>query len=306
MLRRASILVPFALAVALAPAARPAGRPAVAALQVTLRHHHVYAGVIDGVVGPRTTAAIVRFQRRHRLTPDGVVGPATRRAFGRFARHGFGARALAVGTSGWDVAALQFALAWHGFPSGPIDGGFGAHTGWALIRFQRWARVGADGVAGAATFRALRRPLPRCPLALAWPVRARIGDGFGPRGTGFHPGIDLLAAAGTSVRAAAGGRVVFAGRDHSGYGKWVELAHGNGVVSLYAHLSAVSVRNGQGVGVGTRVGRVGSTGEATGPHLHFEVRVRGAAVDPLPALKGLAPRHVRVPAPGGVRAAADR
>src|ERR671926_17490 len=100
----------IALAVlAFAPTAHAAGRPAVAALQVTLRHHHVYRGPVDGVVGPGTTAAVMRFQRRHGLTPDGVVGPATRRAFGLFARYSFGSRVLEAGMAGADVAALQFA-----------------------------------------------------------------------------------------------------------------------------------------------------------------------------------------------------
>jgi murein DD-endopeptidase MepM/ murein hydrolase activator NlpD len=79
--------------------------------------------------------------------------------------------------------------------------------------------------------------------------------------------------------------VIFAGYDRSGYGNLVEIAHGSGLVSMYAHLSAFSVGVGQSVATGTRVGRVGSTGEATGPHLHFEVRLRGAAVDPLLALR---------------------
>jgi len=267
-----------------APSAHAAGRPAIAALQVTLRHHHVYRGPVDGIVGEATTAAVMRFQRLHGLTPDGVAGPKTRRAFGRFARHVLGSRSLSRGMAGWDVAELQFALAWHGFPNATIDGGFGGHVERALIKFQRWAHLTPDGIAGPGTFRALRATLPRCPIALAWPLQAPIGSPFGPRGVGFHPGIDLPAASGTPVGAAAPGRVIFAALDWSGYGNLVEVAHGRGVVSMYAHLSGFSVRVGQFVSTGTRVGRVGSSGEATGPHLHFEVRVRGAAVDPVPAL----------------------
>src|SRR5436305_9917984 len=161
-----ALAIAFGLAWTATPA-RAAGRPAVAALQVTLRHHHVYGGPVDGVVGPGTKAAVMRFQRRHGLAPDGVVGPKTRRALGRFARHPFGSRSLAPGNAGWDVAALQFALAWHGFPNGRIDGGFGAHTERALIKFQRWAHLSADGVAGVGTFRALLAPPPRCPVGLA-------------------------------------------------------------------------------------------------------------------------------------------
>ena len=285
-------LGPTKLAVAIAsaiflavPPAYGAGRPAVAALQVTLRHHHVYRGPVDGLIGAATTDAVVRFQRRHGLTPDGVVGPKTRRAFGRFAKHVLGSRQLAPGMTGWDVAELQFALAWHGFPNAAVDGGFGAHTQRALIKFQRWAHLKADGIAGPGTFRALRAPLPLCPITLGWPLQAPIGSPFGPRGTGFHPGIDLPAPTGTPVVAAAPGRVIFAALDYSGYGNLLEVAHGAGVVSMYAHLSGFSVHVGQFVGTGTRVGRVGATGEATGPHLHFEVRVRGAAVDPVPALR---------------------
>ena len=271
-------------ALVVAPPAHAAGRPAVAALQVTLRHHHVYKGPVDGLIGSATTAAVMRFQRRHGLTPDGVAGPKTRRAFGRFAKHVLGSRILLRGMAGWDVAELQFALAWHGFPNAAIDGGFGGHVKRALIKFQRWAHLTPDGIAGPGTFRALRAPLPRCPIALAWPLRAPVGSPFGPRGIAFHPGIDLPGAMGTPVGAAAPGRVTFAAHDPGGYGNLVEVDHGGGVVSMYAHLSAFSVRVGQTIATGTRVGRIGSSGESTGPHLHFEVRVRGAAVDPVPAL----------------------
>jgi murein DD-endopeptidase MepM/ murein hydrolase activator NlpD len=175
-------------------------------------------------------------------------------------------------------------LAWHGFPNGTFDGGFGGRTERALVRFQRWAGLVPDGIAGRGTVTALRAPLSRCPISLAWPLNAAVGDGFGPRGNGFHPGIDLPAARGTPVGAAAAGRVVFAGFNAGGYGKLVEVAHDSGALTMYAHLSAISVRVGQVVATGSLVGRVGSTGESTGPHLHFEVRVRGAAVDPLSAL----------------------
>lgn len=271
-------------ALVLAPPAT-AGRDAgLAALQVALRARGLYSGSIDGVKGPATTAAIKRFQRRARLTADGVAGPSTRRALGHYGRHVLGSRPLTGGATGWDVAALQFLLSWHGFPAGTIDGGFGTHTGRALRRFQRWVHLAQDGVAGPSTFAALRRRPARCPIALAWPIGAPIGDRFGPRGNRFHAGIDLPAPAGTPVVAAAPGRVTYAGRLAGGWGRLVVLAHTHGVRTLYAHLSNVAVHVGERVPAGSFLGKVGATGDATGPHLHFEVRLRGAAVDPSTAL----------------------
>jgi murein DD-endopeptidase MepM/ murein hydrolase activator NlpD len=262
-----------------------AGNPNVAALQVALRARGLYTGTIDGVVGPGTTAAVRRFQRRAHIAVDGVPGRQTRRALGRYGRHPFGTRLLWMGKKGWDVSALQFALAAHGFPSGTFDGGLGPRTDAALRRFQRWAHLRADGVAGRATYAALRRAPARCPLSLRRPVRAPVGDRFGPRGNRFHPGIDFPAPYGARVHAARSGRVVYAGWDSGGYGYLVTLAHGKGVRTMYAHLSRVRVRVGRWIRAGALLGNVGATGEATGPHLHFEVRVRGAAVNPLPALR---------------------
>jgi murein DD-endopeptidase MepM/ murein hydrolase activator NlpD len=276
----------FVLFLALAaPAAAAVGKPNVAALQVALRTRGLYVGTIDGLAGPSTTTAVRRLQRRARIAVDGVAGRQTRTALGRYARHRFGTRLLNMGKSGWDVAALQFALATHGFPSGTFDGGFGPHTDAALRRFQRFAKLGADGVAGPATYAALRRPPARSPISLRRPVRAPLGDRFGPRDNRFHTGIDFTASSGASVRAAASGRVAQAGWDSGGYGYLVTLWHGNGVRTMYGHLSAVLVHRGQRIAAGVRLGRVGATGHAFGPHLHFEVRVRGAAVDPLPALR---------------------
>lgn len=263
-----------------APPACAAGDARVAALQVALRARGFYAGTIDGVPGPQTARAVRRLQRRKHLAVDGVAGARTLRVL---RRHELGSRQLHRGSSGWDVAELQFALAWHGFPSGGFDGTLGGHTARALRGFQRWAGLHADGVAGPATAAALRAPAPHAPIRLAWPLQAALGDRFGPRGSRFHAGIDLPAPTGTGVAAAAAGRVAFAG-ELGGWGLIVILTHRNGVRTLYAHLSRIDVVPGRAVEGGWQIGRVGATGHATGPHLHFEVRVRGAIVDPLSAL----------------------
>jgi murein DD-endopeptidase MepM/ murein hydrolase activator NlpD len=96
--------------------------------------------------------------------------------------------------------------------------------------------------------------------------------------------VDLAEPTGAPVEAAAAGRVVWVGV-RVGWGLVVTLAHTDGVRTMYAHLSGSSVRLGQRVAAGATIGLVGSTGDATGPHLHFEVRLRGAAVDPLSALE---------------------
>ena len=281
---RAFLALPPALvAVSLIPQAA-ASNPTVAAIQVGLHARGLYTGPIDGITGPATQKAIRKLQARARITVDGVVGPKTRRALGRFARHRLGQRQLRVGTTGWDVASLQFRLAEHGFPSGDFDGIFGPHIDGALRHFQEYVGIEADGVAGPATLKALTAPLPAVPLPLAWPLTAAVvGDPFGPRGERWHAGVDLPAPLGTPAYSARSGEVVWAGwRD--GYGLLVTVAHGRGERSMYAHLSRIDVRVGVWIGQGVRVGLIGATGDATGPHLHFEVRVRGAAVDPLRAL----------------------
>jgi murein DD-endopeptidase MepM/ murein hydrolase activator NlpD len=283
-LRAATVLLLAALLGAPA-CAHAAGSADTAALQVALRGVRLYEGPIDGIAGAGTKAAVRRFQSRRGLAADGVAGPRTRYALGRRGRPLLGSRVLRLGRAGWDVAALQFRLAWRGFPSGDFDGGFGYRTDGAVRRFQRYAGVVPDGVVGPGTLRALRLPIPRSPIWLIRPVRAAIGAGFGPRDNRFHPGLDYPAASGTRVTAAGRGRVVFAGWDTGGYGNLVVVRHPRAVRSMYAHLSRIEVRRGQWVSAGSRVGAVGATGLATGPHLHFELRLRGAAIDPLTALR---------------------
>jgi len=248
------------------------GSPRVAAIQVGLRAKGLYTGTIDGFQGPETKAAIAALQQTGVGTDD-LAGPT------------LGTRPLSIGASGGDVAQLQFLLAWHGFPNGNVDGALGYRTQSALLRFQRWAGLPPIGIAGPATVAALRAPVPTCPVPLAWPLRVKVGDPFGPRGAGFHPGIDLPAATGTPVRAAAVGRVTFAGPTTGGYGNLVIVKGTGGVATMYAHLSRILAYRGEAVTIGSLIGLVGATGETTGPHLHFEVRIRGAAVDPLPSLK---------------------
>ncbi len=115
---------------------------------------------------------------------------------------------------------------------------------------------------------------------LAWPLRGRITSSFGMRWGRMHYGIDIAASHGTTVRAAASGKVIYSGWK-GGYGNTVMIDHGDGVVTLYAHNSSLLVRVGQRVSAGQPIARVGSTGRSTGPHLHFEVRIDGKPQDPL-------------------------
>jgi murein DD-endopeptidase MepM/ murein hydrolase activator NlpD len=113
-----------------------------------------------------------------------------------------------------------------------------------------------------------------------WPVNGVVVSGFGMRWGRMHEGIDITAATGTPIWAAADGTVIWSGW-RGGYGNCVVIDHGNGLATLYAHASALLVGVGQAVSQGETVALVGSTGNSSGPHLHFEVRVNGVAVDPL-------------------------
>ncbi|RKT21227.1 murein DD-endopeptidase MepM/ murein hydrolase activator NlpD [Paraburkholderia sp. RAU2J] len=123
---------------------------------------------------------------------------------------------------------------------------------------------------------------------------ARFGSPFGNRSDpfthrlSFHPGIDLVAKTGTPIMAAAGGRVVFAG-EKAGYGNAVEIDHGNGLMTRYAHASRIVAHVGDLVLPRQHIADVGSTGRSTGPHLHFEVLVNGVPVNPVDYLALFAP-----------------
>jgi len=127
------------------------------------------------------------------------------------------------------------------------------------------------------------------PGSFSWPVTGTITSPFGWRSNPFggspefHQGLDIAAPTGTTVTAAAGGTILMA-QWYGGYGNYILIDHGGGYSTGYGHLSAIYVSNGQTVTRGQAIGAVGSTGQSTGPHLHFEVRINGKPVDPAPRL----------------------
>ncbi len=118
-----------------------------------------------------------------------------------------------------------------------------------------------------------------------WPLEGKISSQFGRRGLlGFHPGIDIPAPNGTPIRAAADGLVVASAgslEGYSGYGRIIIIEHGDGLRTIYAHNKKNLVRAGECVKIGDIIAEVGSSGDASGPHLHFEIRKNGKPVNPL-------------------------
>lgn len=131
-------------------------------------------------------------------------------------------------------------------------------------------------------------------LPSVWPVEGRLMSSFGQRNDPFsgegtyHAGVDISAPSGTPVEAAADGTVIQLG-GINGYGRLVVLDHGNGYQTYYAHLSRIDVIEGQDVRRGQMIGAVGSSGRATGPHLHYEVRVHQVPINPYRFLTKAAP-----------------
>jgi murein DD-endopeptidase MepM/ murein hydrolase activator NlpD len=133
----------------------------------------------------------------------------------------------------------------------------------------------AQSSAGAYT-----PPAGQSSHGLVWPAQGPVTSPFGMRWGRMHEGIDIGAGYGSPIVAAAAGRVIYCGWE-DGYGNLTVIDHGNGLSTAYGHQSSIGVSCGQDVAQGQTIGAVGSTGHSTGPHLHFEVRVNGAPVDPL-------------------------
>ena len=134
--------------------------------------------------------------------------------------------------------------------------------------------------AGEAFTKAASTTAVRIARGFLWPARGQLTSRFGWRRWRHHDGIDIAAPYGSPVYAARPGRVVFAGWYYA-YGRAVIVDHGDGVQTLYGHASKLLVQTGQTVGQGELIARVGASGRATGPHVHFEVRVNGKPVNPM-------------------------
>ena len=142
---------------------------------------------------------------------------------------------------------------------------------------------GSSGGGSATSLSNLQWPVPSCTL-----ITSRFGYRVAPT-TGastYHGGLDIGAGMGAPIVAAGAGDVIYAGAN-GGYGNCVMIDHGNGVVTVYAHMSSIGVSYGQYVTAGQYVGAVGSTGVSTGPHCHFEIRINGAQTDPAAYFSGL-------------------
>jgi murein DD-endopeptidase MepM/ murein hydrolase activator NlpD len=142
------------------------------------------------------------------------------------------------------------------------------------------AQIQAAQVSPERTTASLAVDSTQSSSGLIWPVSGAVVSPFGIRWGRMHEGIDISAGSGAPVAAAAAGTVISVGY-MGGYGNLVVVDHGGGLATAYAHLSGYAVGSGQSVSQGQVVGYIGCTGHCYGPHLHFEVRVNGAAVDPL-------------------------
>lgn len=185
-----------------------------------------------------------------------------------------------------------------------MGGPFEALTGASDKIDPRFERLGLSLTRMAVLERALDG-IPQVVPATVENITSGFGyrrDPFNGRGA-MHSGIDFKGAMGSPIFAAAEGRVTYAGWK-SGYGKAVEITHGNGMLTRYAHLSRIDVRVGQPIAAGATLGGLGSTGRSTGPHLHFEVRINDRAINPRPFLEAAAHVLKEARGPGTDRPAA--
>jgi murein DD-endopeptidase MepM/ murein hydrolase activator NlpD len=234
-------------------------------------------------------AGLARMEARQLAFVESLTRYADRRA---------GEDAARMRRLGVNPDVMLAALDRGGAQGGPLIALFTGANGGIDPRF---ARMGAS----LARMSALQQGLSRLPQVLPANLQF-LSSGFGYRADpftrrgSFHPGLDFRGPVGAPIFAAARGMVSFAGRK-AGYGNCVEVTHINGIITRYAHMSAIRARVGQNVTPGQTIGAIGSTGRSTGPHLHFEVRVNDRPINPRPFLEAIShvsEKDLNRPAPG--------
>jgi len=256
----------------------------------------------DGIFGPVTRGGVERFQARAGLPVTGTVDAKTWAVM-------FKSQVSYVGKDGKTSVTVKHQGGGAEAPSSAVDAP--ATTTKPVVKVKK--KKAAAKKQGTATTPRTTAPATSTdpeknraaitnPQAISAPVAQGAGCGSGQiatpvagtatgsfgenRGSHAHAGKDISARTGTAVRAAQCGTVTKAGWDNGGYGNLVCIEHEGGISTCYAHLSSVDTKVGQYVHVGDVVGKVGSTGRSTGPHLHFEVRENGKTVNPDTYLSG--------------------
>ncbi len=161
---------------------------------------------------------------------------------------------------------------------GPLEAAAEGDETFAQL-FQSWKRL--DNLQDGAIAVPSAKPVEAARLTSSYGTRT---DPFKKR-RARHAGIDLAGPIGTPILATADGVVKRAGWNSGGYGNLIEIDHGNGIITRYAHLSKVQVQRGERVTRGEQIGKMGSTGRSTGSHLHYEVRIDGRSVNPIPFME---------------------
>jgi murein DD-endopeptidase MepM/ murein hydrolase activator NlpD len=175
------------------------------------------------------------------------------------------------------IAELGYSFGTEG-QGGPFDSASKADPTFKSL-FTSWKKL--DNLAESAIAVPSDKPVKTAEFTSGYGIRSDPFQGRAAR----HAGIDLAAPVGTPIYATADGIVSEAGYNSGGYGNLIKLDHGRGIETRYGHLSSILVRAGQRIVRGQQIGRMGSTGRSTGSHLHYEVRIDGRAVNPIPFMK---------------------
>jgi murein DD-endopeptidase MepM/ murein hydrolase activator NlpD len=228
----------------------------------------------DSSLDPTARVGLVNYSldrvERQQIAAVASVDKAARAAAQRYE--------TVIARTGLSLAALKA-------PEGakPVGGVGGPYI--PLDGDDAFGRAASDAARQVAAARRLRELMPHIPLRYPLSGEVSMSSPFGYRPDPFlgrpalHPGVDLVQAYGSEIKATALGRVIHAG-PMGGYGNAVDIDHGNGIVTRYGHMAEVLATEGQTVKAGDAIGRIGSTGRSTGPHLHYEVRIDGEPVDP--------------------------